>query len=117
MKRSMKHYHPRDCEQVPTIPTTVGAIMAEASFERGVEDVRANRGYPADYDLWEDNEYRWSYERGRQWARLAQRYIKLKVNGAIPTQALGPIRSTRMRSYRRLPPRLSCRRWKSARHA
>lgn len=62
--------------------------MARPTFERGVEDVRAGRDFPPDYDLWSDTNSRWSYERGRQWARLVPRHVRLKVGGKLTGEAL-----------------------------
>jgi hypothetical protein len=79
MKRSER-------DQIPTVGTTVEAIMESPLFERGVGDARSGRGYPFDYDTLKDN--LWAYERGRQWARVVPRHITLKVNGKITAQAL-----------------------------
>ena len=92
MKRTkpIERYHLRDRDQIPTqIPTwpvTIMEIMASPLFERGVADARSGRGYPPDYDTWEDGE--WAYERGRQWATLAPPHVKLKINGKITAAAL-----------------------------
>jgi hypothetical protein len=90
MKRAkqIEHYHLRKGDQIPTVPVTIMEIMSCPKFERGVDDVRASRGYPRDYDQWEDTNDRWDYERGRQWARLVPRHVKLKVNGKITTMAM-----------------------------
>lgn len=75
--------------QVPTVPTTIQAVMSNTTFERGVNDLRAGRGFPHDYDTWSGIDDCWDYERGRQWARLVPRHVKLKDhNGKVTTQAL-----------------------------
>lgn len=78
----------RDGDQIPTRPVTIAEIMSCLKFERGVEDVRASRDYPPDYDQWADANDCWNYERGRQWARLVPRHVRLKVNGKVTAQAL-----------------------------
>lgn len=90
MKRRAKKKSPpvHDRQQVPTTPTTVFAIMSRPTFALGVEDARASRGYRRDYDTWEDTNDRWTYERGRQWARVAPRTVPLKVNGKVTQQAM-----------------------------
>jgi hypothetical protein len=50
--------------------------------------VRADRGYPPDYDEWSDTNDRRSYQRGRQWARLVSRDVQLKVDGKVTAQAV-----------------------------
>jgi hypothetical protein len=81
-------YRLRDGAQVPTRPVTLVEIMSGRKFARGVADVRAGRGYPYDYDTWEDTNDRWEYERGRQWATLAPRNVALKINGKVRMQAM-----------------------------
>jgi hypothetical protein len=87
----MKHTKPisrlRDHDQLPTVPVTIREIMSDPRFARGVADVRAGRGYSADYDTWATNS-QWAYERGRQWARLAPRNLPLKINGELNPLAL-----------------------------
>lgn len=83
MKRGYKLH---DGDQVPTRLTTVAEIIRHPKFARGVADRRAGRGYPADYDAWEDTNDRWAYERGRQWATVAPRHVALMFNGKV-TQA------------------------------
>lgn len=63
--------------QISTGTTTIDEVMASPLFERGVKDARAGRGFPADYDTWNDK--LWAYERGRQWANGAPRHVKLKT--------------------------------------
>jgi hypothetical protein len=81
-------YRLRDDEQVPTRSVTIVEIMSSPKFQRGVEDVRAGRGYPSDYDRWTDCNDRWDYSRGRQWATVAPRNIPLKVNGKVTPAAM-----------------------------
>ena len=87
-KRTKPIYRLRDGDQIPTRPVTIAEIMATPTFARGVEDVRAGRGYPPDYDQWQHTNDRWAYERGRLWARLVPRHVKLKVNGKITVKAM-----------------------------
>ena len=75
-------------QQVPTESTTIERIMASPRFEQGVDDVRAGRGYPPDYDAWAASDKLWAYERGRQWARVTPRHVKLKVAGKVTKQAI-----------------------------
>jgi hypothetical protein len=75
-------------DQIPTRSVTIVEIMSAPMFELGVADVRADRGYPLGYDLWGDTNDRWDYERGRQWARLAPRHLKLKIDGKVTVEAL-----------------------------
>jgi hypothetical protein len=79
-------YRLRDGDQIPTRLVTRQEIMSDPKFALGVADARARRGYPADYDAWEDD--RWAYERGRQWAQIAPRSLPLKINGKLNPQAL-----------------------------
>lgn len=85
MKRG---YKLRDGDQLPTRVVTLEQIMSDPKFAQGVADVRAGRGYPADYDLWKETNDRWAYSRGRQWATATPRSVALKVNGKISTQAV-----------------------------
>jgi hypothetical protein len=86
----LKHgYRWREGQQVPTILATVEQIMSSPYFARGVADVRAGRGYCADYDTWGHSNNRWDYERGRQWAAVAPRSVALKRNGRLTTEAMG----------------------------
>jgi hypothetical protein len=66
--------------------TTVEEIMSSSAFALGVADVRAGQPMHKDYDAWITND-QWSYERGRCWARLAPRHIKLKRNGKVTREA------------------------------
>jgi len=64
-------------EQLPTVPTTIARIMADPAFKAGVADVRARRGYRRAYESppgeteRDRTNWRWNYERGRQWAIAA----------------------------------------------
>jgi hypothetical protein len=66
-------------KQTSTIPTTIEAIMGSPYFGLGAADQRAGRGFPADYEVWRGNN-QWSYERGRAWAVLAPRSVKLRLD-------------------------------------
>jgi arylsulfatase A-like enzyme len=74
-------------EQAPTRITTIDEIMSDPAFELGVADVRAGRGFRPDYDLWPHGNHQWSYERGRQWATVTPRNIRLKRNGKVTEAA------------------------------
>jgi hypothetical protein len=73
--------------QVPSYPTTIVEIMSDPKFEQGVHDARAGRGYPGNYEAWDDNGM-WDYERGRAWAKLVPRTVRLKHNGKITAAAV-----------------------------
>jgi hypothetical protein len=77
----------RKGDQIPTFVTTVEEIMSSHRFALGVADARAGRSMHKDYDAWITND-QWSYERGRCWARLAPRHIKLKRNGKVTREAI-----------------------------
>jgi hypothetical protein len=85
----MKHgYRLRDGDQVPTRPTTIETVMADPYFALGAADVRAGRGYHADYDTWSHSNHRWTYERGRLWATIAPKHVRLKKHsGEITPEA------------------------------
>jgi hypothetical protein len=63
--------------QVATVPVTVERIMRDPAFALGSVDVRAGLPFRKDYDRW-DTDTQWNYERGRAWALLAPRHIRLK---------------------------------------
>jgi hypothetical protein len=87
-KMKLKHgYTLRDGDQLPVVGVPLEMIMGSSKFAQGVADVRAGRGYPDDYDCWEDTNDRWDYSRGRQWATAAPRNLALKVNGNVSQQA------------------------------
>ena len=75
-------------DQVFTVPTTIEAIMRQPTFALGVDDARAGRPYHADYDRWNANG-QWDYERGRCWARLAPRDLRLKIGRKVNPEAIG----------------------------
>jgi hypothetical protein len=62
--------------------------MARPGFELGVADVRAGRGFRPDYEDWPRLMDQWSYERGRQWAVLTPRNVRLKRDGEVTESAL-----------------------------
>ena len=90
MKRvkPIKRYDGWDAGQVPTVPVNVEEIMGRPTFERGVTDVRGGCGYPPDYEMWSDANDCWAYERGRQWALLVPRRVKLKTDGKVTAEAV-----------------------------
>jgi hypothetical protein len=63
--------------QTPTVRVTIAEIMATSAFKAGVADARAGRGYRREYEDPPVNteggriNWRWNYERGRQWAMVA----------------------------------------------
>jgi hypothetical protein len=73
--------------QVATFPTTVEEIMSSPYFGLGAADQRAGRGYAHDYETWKTRD-QWNYERGRAWAVLAPRAVKLRLNGKLNPRAL-----------------------------
>ena len=89
MKHTQRFSRPRrDDQQVPTVSVTMQQIMRDPKFALGVNDARAGRGYPADYERWKHTNDQWSYERGRQWGRLAPRSLSLKVDCKVNPLAL-----------------------------
>jgi hypothetical protein len=74
--------------QVRTFGTTVRKIMASPYFALGAADQRAGRGYASDYETWITNS-QWDYERGRAWAALTPRSVKLRLDGKLNPHALG----------------------------
>lgn len=77
-----KHSDKSRCEQEPTEPVSVEAIMRRRAFAAGVSDARAGLAFRSDYERWETND-QWNYERGRAWATLAPRDVALKRNGKL----------------------------------
>jgi hypothetical protein len=65
-----------DQDQVATILVTIEHIMRDPAFALGAADVRAGLPFRRQYDLWGTNT-QWCYERGRAWALLAPRHIKV----------------------------------------
>jgi hypothetical protein len=78
----------REREQIPTVAVSVHHIMSQPTFMLGVNDARNGRGYHRDYDQGWDVNAQESYERGRQWARLAPRSVPLKRGGKINPEAV-----------------------------
>jgi hypothetical protein len=68
--------------QVEVVSCTIEKIMRSPWFARGVADRRAGRpllDVDADHD-----DPTWSYERGRQWASIAPRSLRLRLkNGRL----------------------------------
>lgn len=64
-------------DQVATIPATVELIMRDPAFALGAADVRAGLPFRRQYDRWDTNT-QWNYERGRAWALLAPRHVKIR---------------------------------------
>jgi len=64
-------------DQVATIPVTVERIMRDPAFALGAADVRAGLPFRRQYDRWDTNT-QWNYERGRAWALLAPRHVKIR---------------------------------------
>ena len=65
-----------DLAQVTTTLTTAERIMRDPAFALGAADLRAGLPFRRQYDRWDTNT-QWNYERGRAWALLAPRHIKL----------------------------------------
>jgi len=63
--------------QVNQVPTTAERIMRDPAFALGAADLRAGLSFRRQYDRWDTNT-QWNYERGRAWALLAPRHIKLR---------------------------------------
>jgi hypothetical protein len=66
-----------DEDQVATIPVAIEHIMRDPAFALGAADVRAGLPFRRQYDRWGTNT-QWCYERGRAWALLAPRHIKVR---------------------------------------
>jgi hypothetical protein len=75
-------------EQIPTFRASFRWIMTSRKFGLGVDDVRAGRPFPLDYDLWCNSDDQWNYERGRQWATLTPHDVPVKINGKVNPEAL-----------------------------
>jgi hypothetical protein len=73
--------------EVPTVPTTIRAIMSAPEFALGVADARAGRPYRPGYESWDAGRQE-DYERGRQWARVAPRSVTLKERGRVTAAAM-----------------------------
>jgi hypothetical protein len=61
--------------QVPTTETSEESIMRKPSFMRGVKEYRA--GKLPNFDTYITIDCAWDYERGRQWAAIAPRDLKV----------------------------------------
>ena len=66
-----------DEDQVATIPVAIEHIMRDPAFALGAADVRAGLPFRRQYDRW-GTDTQWCYERGRAWALLAPRHIKVR---------------------------------------
>ena len=86
MTKRRRTHRLREGDQIPTHAVTLEEIMSEPAFALGAADVRAGRGFHPDYASWDDD-LQWSYERGRQWARLAPPSVALKRDGRITREA------------------------------
>jgi len=51
--------------------------MRDPAFALGAADVRAGLPFRRQYDRWDTNT-QWNYERGRAWALLAPRHVKIR---------------------------------------
>jgi len=87
--KPITRYRLRDGDQIPPRWATVVEIMGGPMFELGVADVRAGRGYPPGYDLWEDTNDRWNYECGPP----------MGTAGAAPRQSQGRWQGKPQRLY------------------
>ena len=61
-------------------------VMRTREFRLGFEDVRAGR--PARFDMCNDTNRAWNYERGRQFATIAPLSMKLRINGELNSRAV-----------------------------
>jgi hypothetical protein len=75
--------------QVPTTLVTPSWIMSRRTFMQGVDDLRAGREFPSDYDSWRNHkDAQWCYERGRLWAAVAPRGMPVKIKGKLNPKAI-----------------------------
>jgi|AmaraimetFIIA100_FD_contig_101_154468_length_654_multi_3_in_0_out_0_1 hypothetical protein len=74
-------------ERVPTRPVSVRWIMTDPAFEAGARDIRAKRGFPADFDTWPTNTA-WNYEQGRARAQRVSASVALKRDGRVTVEAV-----------------------------
>ena len=87
MKGRVRLPYAHDDDQVQTFITTVDQIMRDPAFALGAADVRAALPFRRQYDRWDTNT-QWNYERGRAWALLAPRHIKIRDrNGKLNADA------------------------------
>jgi hypothetical protein len=68
-------------EQAETEMVSAASVMRHPSFLRGVEEYRARKR-----PNFEDAD--WNYERGRQWAAIAPRNLKVFTRGRLNRVAL-----------------------------
>ena len=94
---SRRHYRHGE-DQVPTIRVSITEIMKDPAFALGVEDYRAGRA-PRDMaaslgagvplkDYRAATNANWNYERGRQWAAVAPRWLLLRIAGELNPKAI-----------------------------
>jgi hypothetical protein len=77
-------------DQVATVPTTIEKIMRDPAFALGVADARAGLPFRNAYghDGWDTNT-QWHYERGRAWALLAPRDVRVRrADGKLGADAI-----------------------------
>jgi hypothetical protein len=76
-----------------TVPVSWAAIMKTDAFKAGVEDARAGRGYPADYETGGPKanydpalvtNWQWNYERGRYWVAIMGRLLSPYTKHGTP---------------------------------
>jgi hypothetical protein len=60
--------------------------MTDPAFEAGARDIRAKRGFPADFDTWPTNTA-WNYEQGRARAQRVSASVALKRDGRVTVEA------------------------------
>src|SRR5262245_17018912 len=82
-----------ETDQIQTYYTTPERIMRDPAFALGVADVRAGLPFRPQYDRWDTNT-QWDYERGRAWALLTPRHVKIRGRD-------GKLNADAVRWYRR----------------
>jgi hypothetical protein len=65
--------------QADTIDVSAASIIRDPLFRHGVEEYRA--GKRPDFDKFTIDTGAWEYERGRLWAALAPRNLKVSTRG------------------------------------
>jgi hypothetical protein len=76
-------------DQVETRATTAAEIMRDPAFAIGAADLRAGLPFRPQYERWAPNT-QWNYERGRAWALLAPRHVRIRGrDGKINPAAIG----------------------------
>ena len=69
--------------------TTAADIMRDPAFAIGAADLRAGLPFRPQYERWAPNT-QWNYERGRAWALLAPRHVRIRGrDGKINPAAIG----------------------------